>query len=207
MPELPSYDQLSRKEKAMKKNFFINSALLPCIIALLFISLSCLPAITEAQSDWGSKPSKTTAAAKPPAFTPPPDQMVYFRTGPKEKSIGVTVLNANFPGLAPNLYYLKQTIEALEGIGYEVPENPARAAVQVRVTAKYNQVDNTPAVEKEAGGKAVAGAILGVLGGLASGGGGLGAAQGAAQGSSTGSSRHSRSARHPCDSQVRYARI
>ncbi len=168
----------------MKRNSSIRSVLVPCILALLFISLSCLPATTEAQTDWGSKPSKTTAAA--PAYTPPPDQMIYFRTGPKERSIGVTASNVNVPGLAPNLNYLKQTIEALEDAGYEVPENPARAAVQVRVNVTYNQVDNTPAVAHEAGSKAVAGALLGAIGGLVAGGGGQGAAQGAAGGAAYG---------------------
>jgi outer membrane lipoprotein SlyB len=114
--------------------------------------------------------------------------MIYFRAGPKERSIGVTASNVNVPGLAPNLNYLKQTIEALEDAGYEVPENPVRAAVQVRVNVTYNQVDNTPVIAHETGGKAVAGAVLGALGGLLSGGGGQGAAQGAAGGAVAGAS-------------------
>jgi outer membrane lipoprotein SlyB len=175
-----------RKEEAMKRNSSIKSALVPCILALLLICFSCLPATTEAQTDWGSKPSKTADKTAVPAYTPPPDQMIYFRTGPKEKSIGVTASNVNVPGLAPDLNYLKQTIEALEDAGYEVPENPARAAVQVRVTVTYNQVDNSKAIAHETGGKAVAGAILGALGGLAAGGGGQGAAQGAAGGAAYG---------------------
>ncbi len=174
----------------MKRNSSIKSVLVPCILAFLFVCFSCLAATTEAQTDWGSKQSKTTAAAPAPApaYTPPPDQMLYFRAGPKERSIGVTATNVNVPGLAPNLNYLKQTIEALEDAGYEVPENPARAAVQVRVNVTYNQVDNTPVVAHEAGGKAVAGAVLGALGGLLAGGGGQGAAQGAAGGAVYGAS-------------------
>ena len=170
----------------MKRNSSIRSALVLCIPALLFVCLSCLPATTEAQTDWGSKQSQTTPAVAVPAYTPPPDQMIYFRTGPKERSIGVTVSNVNVPGLAPNLNYLRQTIEALEDAGYEVPENPARAAVQVRVNVTYNQVDNTPAVVHDTGNKAVAGAVLGAIGGLLAGGGGQGAAQGAAGGAAYG---------------------
>ncbi len=162
----------------MLKHSSIKSALALCMLALAFICLSCCPATTEAQT------SRTAAGAS--AYTPPPDLMVFFRTGPREKSIGVTVTNANFPGLPDNLNYLKQTIEALEDMGYDVPEDPARASVQVRVTATYNQVDNSPAVAKETGAKTVAGAILGALGGLASGGGGQGAAQGAAGGAAYG---------------------
>jgi len=168
----------------MKKSSSIKAALVACILAAAFISLLCVPATTRAQADWGSQPAKP--AAKPPAYTPPPDLMIYFRTGPKENSIGVQVTNYNVPGLPHNLNYLRQTIEALEDIGYEVPENPASAAVQVRVTAKYNLVDNSQAVAKEAGGRVLTGAVLGVLGGLASGGGGQGAAQGAAGGAAVG---------------------
>ena len=146
-----------------------------------------MPACNHRGSDrLGLKTVQDGRKAAAPAYTPPPDQMIYFRTGPKEKSIGVTASNVNVPGLAPNLNYLKQTIEALEDAGYEVPENPARAAVQVRVTVTYNQVDNSQAVAHETGGKAVAGAILGALGGLAAGGGGQGAAQGAAGGAAYG---------------------
>jgi outer membrane lipoprotein SlyB len=173
-----------RKEKAMKKSSSIKAALVPCILAVAFISLLCFPATAQAQADLGTQPAKP--AAKAPAYTPPPDLMIYFRTGPRENSIGVQVANFNVPGLPHNLNYLRQTVEALEEIGYEVPESPARAAVQVRVTAKYNQVDNSQAVAKEAGGRAVAGAVLGVLGGLAAGGGGQGAAQGAAGGAAAG---------------------
>ena len=168
----------------MKKNSSIKAALVPCILAVAFISLLCFPATTMAQTDWGTQPAKP--AAKAPTYTPPPDLMIYFRTGPKENSIGVQVTNFNVPGLPHNLNYLRQTVETLEDIGYEVPESPSRAPVQVRVTAKYNQVDNSQAVAKEAGGRAITGAVLGVLGGLASGGGGQGAAQGAAGGAAAG---------------------
>jgi outer membrane lipoprotein SlyB len=173
-----------RKEKAMKKSSSIKAALVPCILAVAFISLLCFPATIRAQTDWGAQSDKP--AAKPPAYTPPPDLMIYFRTGPREKSIGVQVTNVNFPGLPHNLNYLRQTVEYLEDNGYEVPDSPTRADVKVRVTAKYNQVDNSQAVAKEAGGRAIAGAVLGVLGGLASGGGGQGAAQGAAGGAAAG---------------------
>jgi outer membrane lipoprotein SlyB len=173
-----------RKEKAMKKNSSIKAALVPCILAVAFISLLCFLATTQAQTDWGTQPAKP--AAKAPAYTPPPDLMIYFRTGPKEKSIGVQVTNDNFPGLPRNLNYLKETIQYMEDNGYEVPDNPARAAIQVRVTAKYNQVDNSQTVAKQAGGRAAAGAVLGALSGLALGGGGQGAAQGAAGGAAAG---------------------
>jgi outer membrane lipoprotein SlyB len=108
--------------------------------------------------------------------------MMYFRIGPKERSIGVTATNFNVPGLPYDINYLRQTIETLEEIGYEVPDTAAEAAVQVRVTAKYTQVDNSQAVAGEVGGRAAAGAVLGALTGLALGGGGRGAAQGAAGG-------------------------
>jgi hypothetical protein len=166
--------KILRKEKAMKNNSSIKSALVPCILAAMFISLSCFPATTEAQT------------AKTPAYTPPPDVNIYFRTGPKEKSLNVTATNFNYPGLPSNLNYLKQTDEMLEDIGYVEADNPALAAVQVRVTAKYTQVDNSKAVANEVGGRAATGAILGVLGGLASGGGGRGAAEGAAGGAAYG---------------------
>ena len=100
--------------------------------------------------------------------------------------MGVSVTNFNFPGLPHDLNYLKQTIELLEDFGYEVPDNAAQAAVQVRVTAKYAQVDNSQAVAKEVGGKTATGAVLGALTGLALGGGGRGAAEGAAGGAAYG---------------------
>jgi len=158
----------------MMNNSSIKSALVPCILAAMFISLSCFPATTEAQT------------AKTPAYTPPPDVKIYFRTGPKETSINVTATNSNYPGLPSNLNYLKQTDEMLEDIGYVEADKPALAAVQVHVTAKYTQVDNTQAVANEVGGRAAAGAILGALGGLAVGGGGRGAAEGAAGGAAFG---------------------
>ncbi|SPJ14929.1 exported hypothetical protein [Syntrophobacter sp. SbD2] len=158
----------------MKKSSSIKAAMVPCILAVVFICLSCFPATIGAQT------------AKPPAYTPPPDLMIYFRTGPREDSIGVQVTNDNFPGLPHNLNYLKETVQYLEDNGYEVPDNPARAAVQVRVTAKYHQVDNSQTVAKETGGRAAAGAVLGALSGLALGGGGQGAAQGAAGGAAAG---------------------
>lgn len=165
--------KILRKEKVMKKNSSIKSALVPCILAAVFVSLSCFPATTEAQT------------AKP-AYTPPPDQMVYIRVGPKETSVNVTATNFNVPGLPHNLTYLKDTDETLDNIGYDVADDPARAPIQIRVTAKYTQVDNSQTVANQAGGRAVAGAILGALGGLASGGGGQGAAQGAAGGATYG---------------------
>ena len=158
----------------MRTSRTIKSAVVPFIIALVSLSLSCCPVTVMAQG------------ANPPAYSPPPDQTIYFRTGPKERSVGVTVTNFNVPGLPYNLTYLRQTIEALEDIGYEVPETPASAAVQVSVTAKYTEVDNSKAVANEVGGKAVAGAVLGALTGLALGGRGRGAALGAAGGAAFG---------------------
>jgi len=168
----------------MRRNRTITSTLFFCMFALLFVCVSC-PATVDAQTDWGTQ-QPAAGTAKPPAYVPPPDQMVYFRPGPKEGSVGVSVTNFNFPGLPPNLNYLKQTIELLEDSGYAVPENGARAAVQVRVTAKYTQVDNSRAVANHVGGNAAAGAVLGALGGLAFGGGGRGAAEGAAAGAAGG---------------------
>jgi hypothetical protein len=175
--------KILRKEKVMKKNSSIKSALVPCILAVVFISFSCVPATIEAQTDWGTQPAKPDAKA--PAYTPPPDQMIYVRTGPKDKSVTVTATNFNVPGLPPNLTYFKDTDETLENIGYDLADNPARAAIQVRVTAKYTQVDPGQAVGNAVG-RAATGAILGVLGGLVSGGGGQGAAQGAAGGAAYG---------------------
>ncbi len=163
----------------MKKSSSIKAALVPCILAAAFISLLCFPATTQADRD-------AQPAAKAPAYTPPPDLMIYFRTGPKEKTIGLQVTNDNFPGLPRNLNYLKETIQYMEDNGYDVPDNPARAAIQVRVTAKYNQVDNSQTVAKQTGNKAVVGAVFGALSGLALGGGGQGAAQGAAGGAAAG---------------------
>jgi len=172
-----------RKEEVMKKNSSIKSALVPCILAVLFISLSCVPATVEAQTDRGGQQSKPAAKAQP--YTPPPDQMIYVRTGPKDKTVAVTATNFNVPGLPPNLTYFKDTDETLENIGYDTADNPARAAIQIRVTAKYTQVDPGQ-VAGQAAGKAATGAILGALGGLISGGGGQGAAQGAAGGAAYG---------------------
>ena len=168
----------------MKNNSTIKSALVPCILAVAFISLACFSATTEAQTDWGSQQAKP--AAKTPAYTPPPDLKIYFRTGPKEKSVNVTAANSNYPGLPNNLNYLKQTDEMLEDNGYVSADDPARAAIQVHVTAVYTQVDNSQTVAHDVGSKAVTGAILGALGGLVSGGGGQGAAQGAAGGATYG---------------------
>ncbi len=173
--------RIIRKEDAMKKNFSIKEALLSCILAAAFISLLCFPATIHAQGGFPAQPDKP-AAKSPPAYTPPPDLMIYFRTGPKEKTIGIRATNDNFPGLPRNLNYLKETVQYMEDDGYEVPDDPARAAVQVRVTAKYHQVDNSEKVAKQTGGRVVAGAVLGALTGLALGGGGQGAAQGAAGG-------------------------
>jgi hypothetical protein len=58
--------------------------------------------------------------------------------GPKEKSVNVTATNFNVPGLPHNLSYLKQTDEALEGIGYVLADNTDRSAIQVLVTAKVH---------------------------------------------------------------------
>ncbi len=177
--------KILKKEKTMKmkKNSSIKSALVPCILAVVFISLSCVPATIEAQSDWSGQSAKPGAKAQ--AYTPPPDQMIYLRTGPKEKSVGVTATNFNVPGLPSNLTYFKDTDETIENIGYDSADDPARAAIQVRVTAKYTQVDPGQAAN-QAVGRAATGAILGALSGLASGGGGQGAAQGAAGGAAYG---------------------
>lgn len=166
----------------MKKNPSINSVLAPCILAAVFISLSCVPATIEAQTDWGKQSAKP--AAKAPAYTPPPDQTIYLRTGPKEKSVAITATNFNVPGLPSKLTYFKDTDGTVEDMGYVWADDPARAAIQIRVTAKYTQVDNRQAAANAVGSKAAAGAILGALGGLASGGGGRGAGQGAAGGAS-----------------------
>ncbi|MGO9413789.1 MAG: hypothetical protein ACLP51_01435, partial [Syntrophobacteraceae bacterium] len=91
----------------MKKSSSIKAALVPCILAAAFISLLCFPATTQADRD-------AQPAAKAPAYTPPPDLMIYFRTGPKEKTIGLQVTNDNFPGLPRNLNYLKETIQYME---------------------------------------------------------------------------------------------
>ena len=140
---------------------------------------SILPCNQPGPDRLGSQPAKP--AARPPAYTPPPDQTVYFRTGPKDRTIGVTASNFNVPGLPADLNYFRQTDEALEDLGYDVPNNPARAAVKVHVTVKYTQVDNSQAVAHEVGGKTAAGAVLGALTGLVVGG-GRGAAEGAAGG-------------------------
>jgi hypothetical protein len=163
----------------------MKSVAVLCIPVLMFISLSCCPATTEAQSDWGSQPARQAKPAAP-AYTPPPDRMIYFKCGPKEKTVCVTATNLNVPGLPPSLNYLKYTDEALDGIGYALTSSSARHAVDVRVTVKYIEVDNSKAVANEMGTKAAAGAVLGVLGALAGGGGGRDAAQGAAGGAADG---------------------
>lgn len=173
-----------RKEKAMKKTSTIKSALVSCVIAVVFISLSYFPATTDAQTDSGTQPAKP--AAKAPVYTPPPDQMIHFRTGPKEKSVNVTATNFNVPGLPHNLSYLKQTAEVLKDIGYVLADSPDHAAIQVRVTAKYTQVDNSQAVVNAENKRAAVGAVVGALEGLAAGGGERGAAEGAAAGASYG---------------------
>jgi outer membrane lipoprotein SlyB len=111
--------------------------------------------------------------------------MIYFRPGAKERTVGVSVTNANFPGLPVNLRYLKQTDELLEDLGYTLPDNPSMGAVQVHVTANYTLVDNSQAIANEMGGKTVAGAALGALTGFIVGG-GRGAADGAAGGAAVG---------------------
>jgi hypothetical protein len=168
----------------MKNNSTIKSALIPCIVAVVAISLSCFPATTEAQTDVGTQPVKP--AAKAPAYTPPPDQLIYLKAGPKEKSVNVTATNFNVPGLPHNLSYLKHTDEALEDNGYVLTDNPDDSAIQVRVTAKYTQVDNSQAVANEVATKVAVGTVVGVLEGLAVGGGERGAAEGATAGASDG---------------------
>jgi outer membrane lipoprotein SlyB len=169
----------------MKKIFSIKSVSVLCIPAIVSISLLCCPAVSRAQLDWGGKQTQPANPAKP-AYTPPPDTMIYFKCGPKEKTVGVTATNLNVPGLPPYLNYLKSTDEALEDIGYVFADRSTRAAISVRVTARYIEVDNSKAVAKEAGGKAAAGAVLGVLGALAGGGGGRDVAQGATGGAADG---------------------
>jgi len=155
------------------------------ILVVVSISLLCCPATAMAQQDWGGKQPQTSQPARP-AYTPPPDAMIYFRCGPKEKTVDVQAVNFNVPGLPANLNYLRSTDEALEGIGYVLADRSTRVAIMVRVTAKYNEVDNSKAVANEAGGKAVGGAVLGVLGALAGGGGGRDVAAGAAGGAAYG---------------------
>jgi len=169
----------------MKKIFSIKSVSVLCIPAIVSISLLCCPAICRAQLDWGGKQAQPAKQVRP-VYTPPPDMMIYFKAGPKEKTVGVTATNFNVPGLPPYLNYLKSTDEGLEDIGYVFADKSTRAAINVRVTAKYNQVDNSKAVANEAGNKAAAGAVLGVLGALAGGGGGRDVAQGAAGGAADG---------------------
>jgi hypothetical protein len=176
-------DRIIEKGKEMTKNASIKLASVPCMLALMFVSLACCPVPAVAQTDWGVQPAKP--AARPPAYTPPPDQMIYFRTGHKEKAIGVTATNFNVPGLPVNLNYFRQTDELIEDLGYDIPDNPAHAPVQVRVTVKYTQVDNSQAAVNEVGGKTAAGAVLGALTGLVVGG-GRGAAEGAAGGAAVG---------------------
>jgi hypothetical protein len=184
-----SQTKILRKERVMKKNSSIKSALVPCIVAVAFISLSYFPESIEAQTDRGTQSAKP--AAKAQAYTPPPDQMIYFRPGPKEKSVNITANNFNIPGLPHDLSYLKQTDEALEDMGYVLADNSDRSAIQVRVTAKYTQVDNSQAVANEMDQRAAVGAVLGALEGLAAGGGERGAAEGATAGASSGMARGS----------------
>jgi len=172
----------------MKKIFPGKSVSDFCIPVIIAVTLLCCPAICPAQLDWGVDQAQTARPAQPvrPAYTPPPDSLIYFKCGQKERTVGVTATNFNVPGLPSYLNYLKITDEALEDNGYTLADRSSRAAINVRVTAKYNEVDNTKAVANEAGGKAAAGAVLGVLGALAGGGGGRDVAQGAAGGAAYG---------------------
>ncbi len=169
----------------MNKNSAIRSVRFPCTIALLALSLTWGPASVQAQPDWGTQSSKSAKPAAP-VYTPPPDRMIYFKSGPKERTVAVTASNVNVPGLPAELKYFKATDEALDGSGYDMCDTSARHAIDVRVTAKYNEVDNRKAASNAVGTKAVTGAVLGVLGALASGGGGGAAAQGAASGAAGG---------------------
>jgi hypothetical protein len=112
--------------------------------------------------------------------------MIYFKCGPKERTVAVAAVSVNVPGLPSNLNYLKATDEALGGIGYDLCDTSARHAIDVRVNVKYNEVDNSKAIANETGTKAVSGAVLGALSALVSGAGGQGAAQGAAGGAASG---------------------
>jgi outer membrane lipoprotein SlyB len=152
---------------------FSAIVLTPCIFALFLAFLYC-PAKVEAQ-----QPAK-------PAYAPPPDLKIYFRPGPKERSISVTATNSNVPGVPANLTYLKQTYEMFEDIGFDIADNPNRAAIQVRATVSYNQVDNSQKVANTAGARAVTGAVAGALGGLMSGFSGRGIADSAAGGATAG---------------------
>ena len=176
--------QILRKDKVMKKDHSIKSTLVPYIIAVVLISLSYFSATTKAQTDEGTQPAKPAVEAQ--TYTPPPDQMVYFKPGPKEKSVNVTATNCDVPGLPHNLNSLKRTDQALEDMGYVPADNPAHSAIQVRVTAKYTQVDNRQAVANDVRNRAAVGTVLGAMEGLAAGGGESGAAQGAAAGASYG---------------------
>jgi outer membrane lipoprotein SlyB len=167
----------------MSTKRIITSAQVCCLFLTFLVFVANL-ATVEAQTDWGTQ-QQPAKRVKPPAYTPPPDKMIYFRPGPKEGSVGVSVTNVNYPGLPDNLNYLKQTIELLEDLGYNVPENNAQRAVEIRVAAKYTQVDNSQAVAGEVGSKTAAGAVLGALTGFAFGG-GRGAAEGAAGGAAYG---------------------
>ncbi len=169
----------------MKENSAIRSVRFLCILVLLAVSFALCPAVARAQVDWGTQPAKPAKQAAP-AYTPPPDRMIYFKCGPREKTVAVAAVNVNVPGLPPELNYLKSTDEALGDNGYDLCDMSARHAIDVRVNAKYNEVDNSKAVAHQAGAKVATGAVLGVLGALASGGGGRDVGQGAAGGAAYG---------------------
>ena len=160
----------------MKKNYCFRGRLmksyLPGILALLFFSLSGCATPTAHPPQVDAKP----------VYTPPPDQLIYFKCGKKERSVSVRATSENVPGVSHNLKYLKYTDVSLGAGGYRLIDNPSRAAIKVRVIAKYNQVDNSQAVANEVGSKVATGAVVGILNALAGGGGGNDAAQGAAGG-------------------------
>ncbi len=160
----------------MKKNYYVKDQLmkscLPGILVLLFFSLPGCATPTAPPPQ---------AAAKP-VYTPPPDQLIYFKCGRKERSVSVRATSENVPGVSHSLKYLKYTDVSLGAGGYRLVDDPAHAAIKVRVIAKYNQVDNSQAVANELGSKVAAGTISGLLNAIAGGGGGNEAAQGAAGG-------------------------
>jgi len=148
----------------------LSNSLVPCILqSCSFLFLASLRP---------SRPRPTgratvQAGRKSQPYTPPPDQMIYVRTGPKDKTVAVTA-PISMSRLPPNSLILRTPTRRWK-TSATIRRQPRPRRYPDPRYRKVTQVD--PPVAGQAAGKAATGAILGALGGLISGGGGQGAAQ------------------------------
>ena len=162
----------------MRRNIAVASISVALVLAI--VCLACCPENSFAQrssvmpSGPSGPPPGSMSGPPPgsmsahPSGPPSTDQMVYFRPGPKEKWVGVTAINAGYPGMPGNFTDLRQTSSMVRNLGYNWPRDPSRAGIQVRVTAIYSQmpIADAPSAPRYSAPGGVLGAVTGLLFGV-----------------------------------------